>query len=131
MAWLNYHHLLYFYTVAREGSVARASAALNLTQPTISTQVRMLERALGDAAALPQIERQRLRPCRRGQQRRENRRKPQRAVAPSPSLGDSGQDRAAAKRPTQSIEPANATACAHNRATVIAASCRHSGRHSC
>ena len=48
MAWLNYHHLLYFYTVAREGSVARASTVLNLTQPTVSTQVRMLERSLGE-----------------------------------------------------------------------------------
>jgi LysR family transcriptional activator of nhaA len=45
---LNYHHLLYFYTVAREGSVARASEALHLTQPTISAQVRQLERTLGE-----------------------------------------------------------------------------------
>jgi LysR family transcriptional activator of nhaA len=48
MAWLNYHHLLYFYTVAREGSVARASEVLHLTQPTVSTQVRQLERSLGE-----------------------------------------------------------------------------------
>src|SRR5918997_3097555 len=48
MAWLNYHHLLYFYTVAREGSVARAAEVLHLTQPTVSTQVRLLERALGE-----------------------------------------------------------------------------------
>ena len=48
MAWLNYHHLLYFYTVAREGSVARAAEVLHLTQPTISTQIRMLERSLGE-----------------------------------------------------------------------------------
>lgn len=48
MAWLNYHHLLYFYTVAREGSVARAAEVLHLTQPTVSTQVRMLEQALGE-----------------------------------------------------------------------------------
>ncbi len=48
MAWLNYHHLLYFYTVAREGSVARAAEALHLTQPTVSTQLRTLERALGE-----------------------------------------------------------------------------------
>jgi LysR family transcriptional regulator, transcriptional activator of nhaA len=46
--WLNYHHLLYFYTVAREGSVARAAEVLHLTQPTVSTQIRMLERALGE-----------------------------------------------------------------------------------
>lgn len=47
MAWLNYHHLLYFYTVAREGSVARAAGVLNLTQSTVSTQVRQLEATLG------------------------------------------------------------------------------------
>ena len=33
---LNYHHLLYFFTVAHEGSVARASKRLGLAQPTIS-----------------------------------------------------------------------------------------------
>ena len=48
MAWLNYHHLLYFYTVAREGSVGRASEVLHLTQPTVSTQVRLLEQSLGE-----------------------------------------------------------------------------------
>lgn len=48
MAWLNYHHLLYFHAVAREGNVARAAAALHLTQPTVSTQIRQLERALGE-----------------------------------------------------------------------------------
>ena len=46
--WLNYHHLLYFYTVAREGGVARASEQLRLAQPTISGQVRALESALGE-----------------------------------------------------------------------------------
>jgi LysR family transcriptional activator of nhaA len=48
MEWLNYHHLLYFYTVAREGSVARASAALRLAQPTLSGQIRKLEHALDE-----------------------------------------------------------------------------------
>lgn len=47
MDWLNYHHLLYFWTVAREGSVARASERLRLAQPTISGQIRALERSLG------------------------------------------------------------------------------------
>src|SRR6185436_1454941 len=32
--WLNYHHLLYFWAVARYGTVARASAELRLSQPT-------------------------------------------------------------------------------------------------
>jgi LysR family transcriptional activator of nhaA len=48
MEWLNYHHLLYFYTVAREGSVARAAQALRLAQPTLSGQIRKLEHALDE-----------------------------------------------------------------------------------
>ncbi|MBC7673021.1 MAG: transcriptional activator NhaR [Polaromonas sp.] len=48
MAWLNYHHLLYFWTVAREGSITRAADVLHLTQPGISAQLRTLERALGE-----------------------------------------------------------------------------------
>jgi LysR family transcriptional regulator, transcriptional activator of nhaA len=46
MGWLNYHHLLYFWTVAREGSIARACQQLHLSQPTISGQLRSLERSL-------------------------------------------------------------------------------------
>ena len=45
--WLNYHHLLYFWTVAKEGSIARACDKLHLAQPTISGQLRKLEQALG------------------------------------------------------------------------------------
>jgi LysR family transcriptional activator of nhaA len=48
MEWLNYHHLLYFWTVAREGGVARAGEKLRLSQPTISAQVKALEDALGE-----------------------------------------------------------------------------------
>jgi len=48
MEWLNYHHLLYFWTVAREGSVARACQRLHLSQPTISGQLRALEESLGE-----------------------------------------------------------------------------------
>ncbi len=47
MAWLNYHHLLYFWTVARSGTIAAASRELHLSQPTISTQLKTLEDALG------------------------------------------------------------------------------------
>lgn len=47
MAWLNYHHLLYFWTVARTGTIANASRELHLSQPTISTQLKTLEEALG------------------------------------------------------------------------------------
>lgn len=46
MEWLNYHHLLYFWTVAKEGGVARAAKTLRLAQPTISGQVRTLEESL-------------------------------------------------------------------------------------
>jgi LysR family transcriptional activator of nhaA len=44
--WLNYHHLLYFWTVAREGGISKAAEKLRLSQPTISAQVRMLEEAV-------------------------------------------------------------------------------------
>jgi LysR family transcriptional activator of nhaA len=47
MEWLNYHHLQYFWMVAREGSIARACTKLHLAQPTISAQLRRLERSLG------------------------------------------------------------------------------------
>lgn len=48
MEWLNYHHLRYFYVVAKEGSLARAAAKLHVSQPSISEQVRELENALGE-----------------------------------------------------------------------------------
>jgi LysR family transcriptional activator of nhaA len=44
--WLNYHHLHYFWMVAREGSVTRACELLHLSQPTVSGQIRDLERAM-------------------------------------------------------------------------------------
>lgn len=47
MEWLNYHHLFYFWTVARAGSIARASEELRLAQPTISNQIKTLEGSLG------------------------------------------------------------------------------------
>jgi LysR family transcriptional activator of nhaA len=46
--WLNYHHLLLFWTVAREGSVTKASRQLRLAQPTVSGQLKALEDALGE-----------------------------------------------------------------------------------
>lgn len=46
--WLNYHHLLYFWTVVQEGGVSKAAAKLRLSQPTISAQVRLLEESLGE-----------------------------------------------------------------------------------
>ncbi len=47
MEWLNYHHLLNFWMVAREGSVQRASEMLHVTPATISIQIHQLERSLG------------------------------------------------------------------------------------
>jgi LysR family transcriptional regulator, transcriptional activator of nhaA len=40
---LNYHHLRYFWAVAKEGSISRAAAKLNVSQPSISEQIRELE----------------------------------------------------------------------------------------
>ncbi len=48
MEWLNYHHLLYFWVVAREGGLAPASKVLRLAHPTISGQIKQLEASLGE-----------------------------------------------------------------------------------
>ena len=48
MEWLNYHHLLYFWMVAKEGTIAAACEKLTLAQPTISAQIRALQNALGE-----------------------------------------------------------------------------------
>jgi LysR family transcriptional regulator, transcriptional activator of nhaA len=48
MEWLNYHHLLYFWAVAKQGSIARASQELRLAHPTISGQIHRLEEVLGE-----------------------------------------------------------------------------------
>ncbi|QDU04465.1 Transcriptional activator protein NhaR [Gimesia chilikensis] len=47
MDWLNYHHLLSFWLVAREGSVRQASEILHVTPASVSVQVKQLERSLG------------------------------------------------------------------------------------
>ena len=38
MEWLNYHHLLYFWVVAREGSIVRASE-----EPVVQTEIYFVE----------------------------------------------------------------------------------------
>ena len=48
MGSLNYRHLYYFWTVAREGSITRACKQLHVTQPAISTQLQKLEQQLGE-----------------------------------------------------------------------------------
>jgi LysR family transcriptional regulator, transcriptional activator of nhaA len=45
---LNYKHLLYFWTVARVGSIARACKELHVTQPAVSAQLQKLEQQLGE-----------------------------------------------------------------------------------
>jgi LysR family transcriptional activator of nhaA len=48
MEWLNYHHLLHFWMVAREGGLVPAGRILNLSHPTLSAQIRALEESLGE-----------------------------------------------------------------------------------
>jgi LysR family transcriptional regulator, transcriptional activator of nhaA len=47
MEWLNYHHLRYFWTVARKGGVRKSAEELHVSQPSISAQLRLLEESLG------------------------------------------------------------------------------------
>lgn len=47
MEWLNYHHLHYFWVVAREGSVTAAAKRLRVSHPTVSAQIGQLEDVLG------------------------------------------------------------------------------------
>ena len=48
MEWLNYHHLHYFWTVAREGGLVPAGKVLRLSHPTLSAQIHALEDRLGE-----------------------------------------------------------------------------------
>ncbi len=48
MRHLNYSHLHYFWTVANEGSIARASETLHITPQTISGQLKLLDDAVGE-----------------------------------------------------------------------------------
>ena len=45
--FLNYHHLRYFWAVAREGSLRLAAEKLSVSQPSMSAQIKLLESALG------------------------------------------------------------------------------------
>ncbi len=47
MAFLNYHHLRYFWIIAREKSLSRAARRLNVSVSALSTQLRVLEKSLG------------------------------------------------------------------------------------
>ncbi len=45
---INLNHLHYFWSVARLGSVTAAAKELRVSQPTVSVQLRRLERSIGD-----------------------------------------------------------------------------------
>ncbi len=47
MNWLNYHHLYYFWTVAKEKSFTKAALDLKIAQSAVSLQVAQLENFLG------------------------------------------------------------------------------------
>lgn len=48
MDHLNFHHLRYFWTVARKGGVRKAAEELGVSQPSISAQLKMLEESFGE-----------------------------------------------------------------------------------
>ncbi|MFK7864647.1 MAG: transcriptional activator NhaR [Pseudohongiellaceae bacterium] len=48
MRHLNYNHLQYFWTVAKEGSITKATNVLHLTPQTISGQLKLLEESIGE-----------------------------------------------------------------------------------
>jgi len=50
---LNFRHLLYFWAVAREGSITRAAQTLGLSVQAISTQLSQLESQLGHSLLVP------------------------------------------------------------------------------
>jgi LysR family transcriptional regulator, transcriptional activator of nhaA len=49
MAFLNYHHLRYFWMIANEGSLTRAARRLNVSPSSLSIQLKTLEEQLGQA----------------------------------------------------------------------------------
>jgi LysR family transcriptional activator of nhaA len=46
---LNYHHLHYFWAVAKDGNLTRAATRLHVSQSALSVQIRQLEEQLGQA----------------------------------------------------------------------------------
>ena len=47
MRQLNYHHLFYFWMVAKEGHLTRAAQQLHVSQSALSSQIRQLQDQLG------------------------------------------------------------------------------------
>ena len=48
MDFLNFHHLRYFWVVAKEGGLRKAAEKLHVSQPTISAQIAALEGVVGE-----------------------------------------------------------------------------------
>ena len=48
MARLNYHHLHYFWCVARDGNLTRSAQRLHVSQSALSMQIRQLEEMIGE-----------------------------------------------------------------------------------
>lgn len=49
---INFHHLHYFWAVARDGNLTRTAAALHISQSALSAQIRQLEEQLGETLFL-------------------------------------------------------------------------------
>ncbi len=49
MSRLNFHHLHYFWAVAKDGNMTRTAARLHVSQSVLSTQIKLLEEHLGHA----------------------------------------------------------------------------------
>ena len=49
MSRLNFHHLHYFWAVAKDGNLTRTAARLHVSQSALSAQIKLLERDLGHA----------------------------------------------------------------------------------
>src|ERR1700722_11820513 len=43
----NFNHLYYFYVTAKSGGVTTAAGHLRISQPSLSSQIKVLERSLG------------------------------------------------------------------------------------
>ena len=46
---LNYHHLFYFWQVAKQGNLTKTANSLHISQSALSTQIRQLEDSMGVA----------------------------------------------------------------------------------
>jgi LysR family transcriptional regulator, transcriptional activator of nhaA len=49
MSSLNFHHLRYFWAVAKEGNLTRAAGQLHVSQSALSAQIKQLETELGQS----------------------------------------------------------------------------------